>query len=185
MTRRPLAAPWVGPGEVMFTAMHTTTYPSLVVALLVLLAIEAPAVHFVLGALFEPSSTLAVARTVLLGSSAYLGVWLIGDLRILRESPGVVVGGDLLHVELGLRVRGRVPLAAVVAVDTADPGPSPTAIRISPQPEPNCHLLLCEPVILRGPFGIPLRGDRLDLYLDDPAGFVAVLDERLATRPAG
>jgi hypothetical protein len=124
-----------------------------------------------------------------LGSSVYLALWLIGDLRLLRETPGVLLGKDMLVVELGLRVNGKVGLEAVTGAraldaDDAVPCDGSRAIRITPQPRPNCRIQLRSRVSMHGIFGAPLRGDVLDVYVDEPAALVEAIETAIATRAA-
>ena len=183
---RPLAKLEVRPGWRRFGAMETSSYGNIVAMLLLLIVVEAPGVHLILGAVMEDTTLRAVIRAVLLGSSIYLGIWLLGDLRLLRETPGVSLGDDALNVEFGLRVQGTVALDDVVGarvLDGYDPR-SPDAsraIRISPLPQPNVRVRLRSPVSMRGIVGVPLRGEVLDMYVDDPAGLVSAIEATLAT----
>jgi hypothetical protein len=178
--RRPVEPVDERPGCRDFGAMQTSSYGNTVIMLVLLIVVEAPAVHFILGATMEDGALRALIRGVLLGSSIYLAVWLIGDLRLLRETPGVSLGRDVLTVELGQRVYGEVALEEVTGARLLAPDDEPTdglhAIRITPQPRPNCRIQLRSVVGMRGMFGMSLQGDVLDIYVDDPAGLVSALE---------
>jgi len=174
-TRRPIRQSDVPPGWRRFGA-SSASYANVVVMLLVLLLIEAPAVHMLVGALMEDGALRAVVRGLLLGSSVYLAVWLIGDLRLLRESSGVLLGENGLSVQLGGRCHGLVPLESVVsaqqlAEQSAAPGADADSIRITPLQPPNCRLTLRSPVTLQLPFGLAAQVTRLDLFVDEPSAF--------------
>ncbi|HKP61373.1 MAG TPA: hypothetical protein VJV78_31810 [Polyangiales bacterium] len=174
IARRPLAPVEVKPGWHRFGAMETSSYGNLVSMVLLLLVLEAPAVHLILGAVMEDGALRGVIRILLLSSSVYVALWLIGDLRLLRETPGVMLGDGMLMVALGQRVNGEVALTNVTAAQRLlEPADDTSSIRITPQPRPNCRIRLSSAVSMRGLFGAPLRGEMLDVYVDDPAGLVA------------
>ena len=131
----------------------------------------------------EGSPLLGVIRGVLVGSNIYLALWLIGDLRLLRETPGVLLGQSELAVEMGLRANGRVGLDIVTGAQPIGPDIKPAeglrAIRITPQPSPNCRIRLRSPVLIRGILGIPLRGEMIDIYVDDPTGLVSSIESAM------
>ena len=182
---RPLRSPSAS-GATRFGAMQSRAYSGTVWTLVVLLLIETPAVHLSLGATMDEGIVRSVSRSVLLLSSIYLGLWLLGDLRLLQESPGVVLGHGRLEIDLGLRARGEVPFDAVVRAEriSSDVGEGrkeddATPIRITPMPSPNCRIWLRHPVTIRGLVGLPMRGDRLDIYVDDPDSLVTALERLL------
>jgi len=191
IARRPLAALHVSPGWRRFGAMETPSYGNMVAMLLLLIALEAPAIHLLVAATMEDGALREALRAVFLGSSIYAALWLLGDLRLLRQTQGVLLGDDVLLIELGQRVRGAVRLENVIDArllrsdDTTDP--TSRSIVVTPQPRPNCRIRLRSAVTMRGFLGIPLRGESLDLYVDDPGGLVAALEEALtvAKRDAG
>ena len=183
--QRPLKPVDVKPGWRRFGAMDTSSYGNIVAMLVLLIAVEAPAVHLILGAVMEDGALRGTIRGLLLGSSIYLAMWLIGDLRLLRETPGVLLGKDVLAVEMGLRVNGKVGLENVtgahsVVAEDAKPTDGSPAIRITPQPAPNCRIRLSSAVSMRGLFGIPLRGEMLDISVDDPAGLISAVEAAIA-----
>ncbi len=167
VTRRPLP-PFDAATRV--AGFDRGTYPKLVVALVVLLALEAPAAHVLIGALTEAGWVRSVLQMVLLSSSLYLVVWLLGDLRLLAESRGFAIEDKALIVELGQRARGRIPLAE---------GDAPLrSVRLAVGGPVNCHIHLRMPVEIEGPLGLTLRGDHLAVRVDDPDALVAALTPR-------
>lgn len=183
LARRPLQPVQVEPGWRRFGAMDTSSYGNIVAMLLLLIVVETPATHIILGSLMHPSATRAVLRILLVGSSVYVAVWLLGDLRLLRETPGVLLGQAELLVELGVRVNGSVQLANITHAELLNARLSSSSrdsntIRITPQPKPNCRVYLRSPVSMRGLFGIARRGAKLDVYVDDPEGLVTAIETR-------
>jgi len=180
LTFRPLRpAPVEGKA---FGAMAGSGYRNAVFVVLFMLAVEMPAVHLLLGVMIDAGLVRSIVQATLLLSSLYLALWLVGDLRLLRETPGFVVGSAKLEIALGQRARGQVPLAHVRRVEridgpdaneTADDGGRP--VRLTPLPAPNCRIWLREPATLEGPMRWPLYGDRLDVFVDDPDGLVGAL----------
>jgi hypothetical protein len=164
--------------------MDTSSYGHVVTMLLLLIALEAPALHFILGAVLQDGAVRGLIRGVLLGSSLYLALWLIGDLRLLRETPGVLLGKDVLVVALGMRVNGEVALnnvtgAECLVAEQAKQAHGSRAIRVTPQPRPNCRIRLDAEAAMRGIFGSRLRGETLEIFVDDPAGLVAAIEAAL------
>ena len=104
---RPVVRPAPAEGTRCFGAMAGGQNTQVVVGVLLLLAIEIPLVHLVLGAVLDQGPWRQLVRTGLLAGSVYLAIWLIGDLRLLRESAGVCVGADGIRVALGGRVQGE------------------------------------------------------------------------------
>lgn len=181
LTLRPRPQPCTTEGE-RFSVMERSTHPATVVVLVVLLAIEAPTAHLLLGALMDEGPLRSLLRGGLLLSSVYLAIWLIGDLRLLRTTPGVVLTTDDLVVDVGLRMRGRVPLHHVVAAERIGPETEPSGealptIRVTPQPAPNCLLTLDAEVALRGLLGLEARGRRVALYVDEPERLLRALHQ--------
>lgn len=180
LTLRPLR-PRITRGRARFGSMGSSVYGSTVLALIVLLVVEAPAVHIVLGAVMDDGAVRSATRGLLLFSSVYLAIWLLGDLRLLKEAAGIVVGDGHLEIDLGLRARGHVDLdnivrAAIVADEDGDDQDC-RPIRLTPMPAPNARVWLRRPVVIRGIFGVPMRGDRLDVFVDDPTALVLALSE--------
>jgi hypothetical protein len=159
------------------------TYPKLVVALVVLLALEAPAAHVLVGALTDAGLVRSVLQMVLLSSSLYLVVWLLGDLRMLAESRGFAIEDKALLVELGQRASGRILLADIEKswVGGEDDAPF-RSVRLAVGGPVNCHVQLKTPAELEGPLGLTLRGDHLAVRVDDPEALVAALSGRKGKR---
>jgi hypothetical protein len=184
---RPRAEPAEVEGVVRF-APATAEYQQLVVALIVMLLIEIPLAHLVLGMIIDDGPGWTGVRGALILGSVYLIVWLIGDLRLLRESPGVSVGQSI-RVELGQRARGEVALSDVTAVqvlsglDNEQSDAEATlerTVRITARPAPNVRVVLKRPVSMVGRFGIPRSGTRLDIHVDEPQALVSAIKRRMA-----
>lgn len=143
-----------------------------VMALVVLLLIEAPSVHFIVGALLSPGLGRSLAQLVLGASSGYAIVWLLGDLRLLQETRGLVVEPERLCFDCGQRAQGEVPLDRVARIETGRFESDGGSIRVSPTLVANCRIWLRHAVELRGPWGVRLRGDRVDVHLGDPDALV-------------
>jgi hypothetical protein len=192
VTFRPLERPAESEGVRCFGAMASNQYGQLVIGLILVLAIEAPLVHLLFGAIMDEGPARTIVRAVFVLGSIYLAIWLIGDLRLLRESPGVCVGPQGLCIDLGLRVQGEVALRDITQVgDLRGRGEDVLAalaragssIRITPYPDPNVLIELGRRVSMSGIFGIPLSGHRLLIHVDDVPGLMAAL-RTAVPRPA-
>ena len=161
-----------------WTTGRTGQGGQLVAALLVLTAFEAPAVHLVLHAKLGPGHALL---QLAIGALHLYGVaWLVGDLRLVRESAHVL-GPDALSLRQGARWRGEVPYAQLAAVELASPAARPDTLRLSGLDTPNVLLRLRAPVAIAGPFGISRRAARIALHLDEPAAFADALRARIGS----
>jgi hypothetical protein len=163
LSRRPIA-----PSEITFT--RTSTYPGLALALGVVLLLEAIPIHLVLRG--HP-----VVQAVHLALGVYGLLWLVGDVRALRESScRFERGGLVLH--LGLRWAVRVPLRVIDSVGLGEPDGdvAPDEARITARDTPNVVLTLRRPIVVRGLLGVRRRAKVLRVYVDDPALFLARLE---------
>lgn len=141
-------------------AMRSSGWVSIAGVMGFLIVVESVAVHIALDRLSP------IAAWIATGSSAYLLLWLLGDLHAVRLYPCVVRDGAL-HIRIGVRWRATVPLTAITSI---------AAIRSVPDGaanlaliEPTVLITTRAPIELRGLFGLRRRADRLALTIDDPA----------------
>jgi hypothetical protein len=162
LLRRPLVA-----SAITFT--KESSYPSLAVALGIVILVEGGVVHLLLAA--HPRGQLAV-----LALDVYSLLWLIGDLRALREAT-CHFERSAVRIELGFRGSSRIPYRLIDAVSAPEPGwtPSAKAFRLTPGDAPNLRVDLKKPIVVRGLLGIRRRAESIGLYLDDPERFRALL----------
>ncbi len=166
--RRPL--PPADPAA--FGVMNRSSYPTLVVAMIVASAFELPVVHMLLSAKLGPGH--AGVHVAVVALHVYSIAWLLGDRRLLRESAHRIEGG-VLALRLGLRASARVPLAAIASARVLPP-PDPFApkrrerglVRVTPLDAPNVRLELSEPALVRGLFGVRREARAIELYVDEP-----------------
>ena len=176
LTRRPLRGPSAGDSGVAegssFGAFATQAYPNMVVAIWVLLAIEMPAMHLLLGSFMEPSPGREVLRWGMLASSLYLGSWLVGDLRLMREAPLLRFRGRSVELRLGQRVRADLEVADIAEVHRIVDEPSrprdPKRLRVTPLQAPNLRIELKAPTRVRMLYGIQREVQAIELFVDDP-----------------
>lgn len=179
LRRRPIAA-----DPSAFSTTAQSSYPSLVVVIIVASAFELPAMHLLLGARLGPGH--AGVHLAVLALHLYSIAWLLGELRLLRESAHTIRDGALC-LRLGLRAGGRVPLGAIAAVRLLPP-PDPFAprkrerglARLTPLDAPNLRLELSEPVTLVRLFGQRRQATTLELHVDEPERLCAALGAPIA-----
>jgi hypothetical protein len=163
MTRRPLPAPEDG-----FGALATSRYPQLVLLICIVCCAEAPALHLLLPSLLGAPALVHGALALLHGYSL---LWLLGDLRLMRESRHRA-SREGLAVDLGQRARAFVPRAAIAAVHV---GAAPDgSLHITPREAPNLVVELSEPVQVELLVGKRVTR-RLALFVDDPVRLAAAL----------
>ncbi len=176
LRRRPIA-----PADAAFGATATSSYPSLVVGIIVASALELPAVHLLLSARLGPGH--AGTHLAVLALHLYSIAWLLGDRRLLAESAHTVEAGALV-LRLGLRASGRVPLGAITKAHRLPP-PDPFAprkrerglLRVTPLDPPNVRLELAEPITIRTLLGMRRQARTLELYVDEPERLCAALSD--------
>lgn len=153
-------APHVAPGTRAVSTHRRSSHGPLVLALLVLTAGEVTALHFLL-ALW--SSTAAWVATAL---SLYGGAWLVADYRATALRP-VLVGPDIVHVRAGLR--GDVPLerGRILEVRAAEPVDVTPRLSLAFLARPNAWLVLAEPVVVTGPYGLRRPARAIGVSLDE------------------
>lgn len=148
-------------------AMHRRKHRAAVVALLVgLIAVETAALHVALAGWSPP---LAWASTA---SAAYLALWMIADLHVLRLAPLRITPSAVVGA-VGVRWRLDVPrdaIAAVTAIDAVPPGALAAIVG-----EPTVLLSLTRPIEVRGLLGRRRTATAIALTIDAPDAFIAAL----------
>lgn len=124
-----------------------------------LTVIETPLVHWAL--MGSP-----VAAWIVTGLQIYGVWWLLSDLRALARG-GVIVGDDI-ELRIGKRWRGRIPRDAVERVERGDAPDKRVDFSILGA---NVVLVLRRPCVIRGPFGVKRKVDRVALSIDEPDAF--------------
>lgn len=162
---------WVRRPDKAAFSMRRTGWISMAGVFGFLVAVESLAVHLALATFCPLAAWLATA------SSAYVLAWLVADCHAIRLYP-VAIAGDALWVRLGVRWRGRIPLADIArvtrisAVPEDGPGGTRAADLVSlALLEPTVLVELVRPAELHGPLGKRRLASRIALTLDDPDRF--------------
>jgi hypothetical protein len=161
LSRRPRRSP------AGFSLLESSSYPKLVFALLLLSSLEAPATHLLASALAHGHAF--TVHLILLFVHGYTFLWLIGDLRLLRESRHACEAHGI-QLSLGARARAFVPYQDIVEVRSTVPERTPH-LRITPMDTANVVLVLKVPAKVESMFGLTKHTACIALYVDDPAGF--------------
>lgn len=156
--------------------MGTRAYTNVVIALGVLLAIELPAVHFIVQASMEAGWARSGLQGVLAAASGSVLVWLWRDLQALRRSEGVVIEGKTLRLDMGRRAQGEFELRDLRSASTYVPedDAEEPVLRATPYQEPNVLLRFRRLQKFTGVMGAQFEGKLVALYVDEPD---ALLDE--------
>lgn len=152
-------------GPTRFTSHRATGWPLYAGVLIFLLLVETSVLHVVLAAYVSP-----LVAWVMSAMSVYSALWLVGDVLVLRHG-GVVIGARELELRIGVRWRGRVPWAAIAAIECVEGAPA-GAIDASILGA-NIVLRLHTPHQLIGLFGRRREGTVIALSIDDRDAFVA------------
>lgn len=162
-----------------FSYHRECSYGSLLAAVLVLLGFELLAGHLLVAALWSP-----LAAWVLTGLSAYAGLWLLADYKACLQRPIELTGGTL-RLRLGLRWTAELPVTQIAAIhDTAPAAECRGALPFHLSGGANLWLVLAQPVVASGPYGITRRADLIAIGADEPARLAEMLRGRLATSSA-
>nr|HEX4313632.1 hypothetical protein [Kofleriaceae bacterium] len=105
----------------VITSHRTNGWPLYAGVFAALVVAEAPVGHLALAGFGHPT-----AAWIATAASTYSVVWLIGDVHALRHG-GVAVTADALELRLGVRWRGRIPLAAIARVTPCSGAPAGAA----------------------------------------------------------
>ena len=130
---------------------------------LFLVLVEGAVVHLLLSIVAS-----SLAAWIVTGMTAYSALWLVGDAHALRHG-GVVVAEAGLDVRIGVRWNGRIPWAAVRAIEL---GEAPVGALDASILGGNVVVHLREARALRRLFGRWRTGTAIALSIDDPARFL-------------
>ena len=112
-----------------------------------------------------------LAAFALTGLSIYGLVWMLGMMHAVRLAPLRFIGDELV-IERGLVQRACVARANIAGASVVT---TRAAVDLS-YFEPNVELAFREPVRVRGLFGRERVADRVTISVDDPGGFLAMLE---------
>ncbi len=168
-----------------FSSLRGRAEFNFVVAIWVMLAIEVPVVHLILGRWIDPGPGRELFRWGLAAASLYGGLWLVADLRRARRSPGVAVEETALVLDYGVRAWARIEWARLAGAEAlAGEGAEAVelrkrgGLRLTIMSAPNLRLRLRTPVVVHGAFGTQREVEVIDLFVADPEGLLAALAGR-------
>jgi hypothetical protein len=166
-----------------FHFLRRSGYHTLLPIVVLMSAVELPVVSLLLPALLPASAPVSALHALLVALSVVTLTMLIGDRRLL--GAGAHVGtGEALHLDLGARCSGELPLSALIAAREIGPAEArrlsrdPSVVVVSPWDAPNAVLSLRAGV----PPGLRYLGahatwaKELALYVDRPAEMVAFVN---------
>lgn len=145
-------------------------------ALVAITVLELPVGHLMLYAFNAPTWP----HVVLFLLSVYGVVFIVGDLRLLREAGGHLVTASSFEVRLGCRCRASIPLESLSSVSNLKRGPgtrSKGTLRVTAGEAPNVALSFESPVTVTV-FFFSVETRRLELYVDEPDALVRLLNLR-------
>lgn len=151
---------------------------SLLAGLVLVIMVETVVLHLWLVA------RLPVLAWVLTASSLGVLAWLVADYRAAGMGA-VRLGRDVLELHIGRRfdVRlARTDVSSAVRPDWRDVPEAGTAaaagyLNLMKPAEPNVILTLSAPTAIRLPGGFTRSAQRLGLHLDEPAAFLAAVND--------
>jgi hypothetical protein len=175
------------PNGEAFRYWRTSTYPVAAVVLAICLMIELPVGGLLMNGLGMAEAKREMLHEALLVLTTWAFVLGIGDRYWLKAGAHVLDAAHL-HLQLGARVRGAIPLRLVTGA-LIEPWrsrgrssrPKECILEVSPLDSPNLRLLLApgalSSVQVRGA-PVPDPVDVLDLRVDEPERLLALLATR-------
>lgn len=167
-------SPQAAAGSLRFSYHRQGSYGLLLGFIAFLLLLETTTAHLLLARWSE------AAAWVLTALSIYSLIWLFGDFHASRLQP-IVLGDAHLHLRTGMRWRVDIPwqqLTSANKVSQADKK-LPGYLNLAAMGEPQLVLRLAEPVRVHGLLGRTRVASLIGLSVDDPAAFLAAVQQRL------
>lgn len=162
------ARPHVPAGARGFTHHERSGHGGLVLAAVLLIGFEGIAVH-ALVALWSP--LLAWVLTV---GSAWTAIWLVADWRATVGRP-VLVTADQVTFRAGLRWTLEVPRSAITGIDPRRPAAGIESLSLAFLSAPTHWILLSEPCVARGPYGLTRTTRAIGVAFDDAEAFAQAI----------
>lgn len=163
--------PHVPPGTRAVTLHERSGHGGIVLAFLMLFAVEGLAVHAML---FRWNPFVAWMFTI---GSAYAGLWLIADYRATVLRP-ILVGDDDVLIRAGFRCTLRVPRADIADVSREKPAFGRGSVKLTVFSTPTRWITFSTPVQAEGPYGIRRRVRAIGIEPDQTAEIDRLCDAR-------
>jgi hypothetical protein len=166
--------------------LNGSMYPKLLVAVGFIVILEIPAMHFLFHAIMDEGTARSIVQGVFLFFGIYGLVWLMGDLRLLKESRGIFFEEDMMKIRMGLRANADIPVNKILRAEKSTP-PDPLpgqftaqesgTLQVTVFDKPNVLLSFDSALSIRMLFGMEKSTKFLRLYLPDPDDFVKSFQE--------
>ncbi|HJR62465.1 MAG TPA: hypothetical protein VJ803_02090 [Gemmatimonadaceae bacterium] len=163
------ARPHVPEGTTAFTHHERSGHAGIVAGFILVMAVEALAVHLLL------LTWSTIAAWILTIGTVYGAVWLIADYRATVLRP-IVVRDDDIVIRAGIRFTMRVPLAQIVAVGRTQPELGRDSVNLTFLGTPTHWLTLAEPMLADGPYGFHRRVRAIGVAPDAAEEFQRVVN---------
>lgn len=147
--RRRTSAPQ--PAGVALSYLQRGSYGTAIACAMVSVFLELPLDFAILHLFVDDPDTRLLIRVVGGIGALYTLAWVLGDRWHVAEGSHVLAD-DVLHLRVGVRTRGSIPLSAIERVETVGEAPerwrrrhgihSADTITVTPFDKPNCVLVL-------------------------------------------
>jgi len=150
-------------GPALFSVHERSTYGSIIVGLLLLVAAELFPVHVLLSRWNPWAAWTATAL------SLYSALWFLADWQATRLQP-IRLTRDGMTLRAGLRWSAEIPIGDIETI--ARPGPEPAdgerPLRLAAFEDPDVIIRTRTPVQVRGPYGMAKPARALAVKVDEP-----------------
>lgn len=163
--------PDIPPGAIGFS-YHRNGVIALIWTVVALSCVEAFITHILIA---RWNGVVALAITLLVELSV---VYLLGIANSLHRLP-ILVEANALRLRMGVLIDHRVELTDIESVEVIVGKDHRPGLRLSGLSSPNVQLILKRPAAIRRLLKPGQASSRLDLYVDDAAGFCKTVRERI------
>ena len=156
-------------------------YPKFIGALLFVILLEIPAMHFIVQLLMNEGPLRSSVQFVFLAFAAYAIVWVIGEYRLIQESKGFYFGEGFFRINLGIRADAIISFDFVESIEKSLPPTPPLGkfsvkeadiLQVNLLEKPNVLVTFKSPQIVHFIFGFKKAAKFLRLCVPDPDAFL-------------
>lgn len=158
-------------GAIAFSHHRRSGHAGIVLAFILVLAVEGLAVHFLL------LTWSALAAWIFTIGTAYGAMWLIADFRATMLRP-ILVRDESIVFRAGFRFTLQVPLARIAAIGRERPQFGKESVNLTFLGTPTHWLTLSEPMVACGAYGFRRRVRAIGIEPDAGDEFVRILRDR-------
>ncbi|MBN8694617.1 MAG: hypothetical protein J0L69_15590 [Bacteroidetes bacterium] len=168
----------VTPGDVTFTGYKNNSYKVVMGVIGFVMLIELFSVHLLL---WRFGMIVVVIAFIL---SAYGILFLLGDFIAIIRRPLSITESNTFYLRVGLRWNAEINISnvdSIVKESSKTEKIKVGGLNCVLVGNPDCILILKEPVVVTGYYGIKKVTNKILLSVDEPDSFIAEINNRIAS----